>query len=281
MNLVNKQVTHQVFGEGIVVKYDDSYVNVKFLSGNKKFVYPDAFEKYLSLMDQRAASLVNKEIQKQKEERRRISLKLIKEKALERERSLEARKGSNKRQRHPQAQSVFWCRSEELDEVFTDWNIFVGLIKSGKKAGQPRRLARMNVNSACLITERNPEMLEKDRRIKGVFMVDQTFDGSKSNDEYIQAHPDYRLCLSEEESKEMLFWNYYANERYPHRMTWNSGRQRYLDNIWMGQILRDIVSLRKNSEGEEEARRFFQYFCKMNGINGEDLPKPSGALMAN
>ena len=281
MNLVNKQVTHEVFGKGSVVKYDDSYVSVKFPSGNKKFVFPDAFETYLTLTDQGAATLVNRKIQKQKEERRKIELELEEKRALERERqrSLNQRKRMKNRQIHPELQSVFWCKIEEQDKVFTDWSVFTGIIKSGKREGQPRRLARMNGNSACLITERNPDMLEKDRRIIGAFMVDEAFDGRTCKDGYIPAHPEYRLRLSEQESEKMLFWNYYVDERYPDRMTWNSGRQRYFDNIWMAQILRDIVSLKTDPEEQEYSQRFFEYFCKINRINEEELPKPNGALM--
>ncbi len=46
------------------------------------------------------------------------------------------------------------------------------------------------------------------------------------------------------------------NKNFPTRITWNSGRQRYFDNIWMAQILRDIVSLKKKPGESESAQRF-------------------------
>ena len=76
----------------------------------------------------------------------------------------------------------------------------------------------------------------------------------------------------------MLFWNYYFDEKSSDKTIWNSGRQRYFDNIWMAQILRDIVVLREKSEDEEDAKAFYDYFCKVNLINQKELANASGAL---
>jgi len=288
MDLVNKQVMHKSFGKGRVVKYNDSYVVISFPLGNKKFVFPDAFGTYVTLVDQRAANFARKMIQKRKKERKEEELKPKKLKAfqdekrkrlLERERLVKKRKTRKSRKIHPRSQSVFWCKAEEQNSVFTRWNIFTGVIKSGKNKGQPRRLARMNSNSACLLTARDSDMLEKDRCIIGAFMVNEAFSAKLCKDGYIPAHPEYRLRLSKQESEKMLFWNYYVNKRYPHKMTWNSGRHRYFDNIWMAQILHDIISLKKDPQERELVQRFFEYFCQMNRINKRELPKPNGALV--
>ena len=47
----NLQVRHKTFGLGTVVAYDGKYIKVKFDSAEKNFVYPDAFEKFLTLAD--------------------------------------------------------------------------------------------------------------------------------------------------------------------------------------------------------------------------------------
>ena len=285
MDLVNKQVMHRIFGKGNVVKYDDSYIEIDFSSGNKRFVFPDVFETYLTFTDQRAANLVGKMVQKRKRERKEEKLKLKKLKALQNEKRqhLSERERLVKRRKtqkiHPRSQSVFWCKAQEQDSIFTRWNIFTGVIKSGQKKGQPKRLARINQNSACLLTARDSDVAEKDRRILGVFMVNETFSGKHCVDGYIPAHSEYRLRLSEQESEKMLFWNYYVNKRCPHKMTWNSGRHRYFDNIWMAQILRDIISFKKKPQEREYVQRFFEYFCKMNRIKKGELSKPNGALM--
>lgn len=281
MNLINEKVIHKTFGEGNVVKYNDSYIIIKFKSGTKKFIFPDAFKRYIRLIDERATDLVGKKIQEKDEELKKEALRLQKERALIRERHqiLEREKLMKNRKIHPELQAVFWCEAEEEDKIFAEWRVFVGEIKSGKKKGQPRRLSRINQNSACLLTKREPDMLEEDRRILGLFMVDEAFDGRLCEDGYIPAHREYRLRLSEDESKKMLFWNYYVNRRFPNMITWNSGRQRYFDNIWMAQILQDIISLKEEPQEREKAQLFFKYFCEINRINKDELPKANGTLM--
>lgn len=279
MYLVDKEVIHETFGKGSVVNYNDNYIKIDFESGVKRFVFPDVFGKYMTLVDQKAANLVKIKIQKREEKKK--ELRLRKEKDLEQKRQhiLKQKKPMQSRKVHPKQQSVFWCETGEEDKIFTEGRVFIGKVKSGKNKGQPRRLARMNWKSGCLLTRRKPGMPEKDRRILGVFMVEEGFNGQTCKDGYILAHPEYRLRLSEQESDKMLFWNYYMNKNFPTRMTWNSGRQRYFDNIWMAQILQDIVSLKKKPEEREGAQRFFEHFCKVNHINGGKLPKANGALM--
>ncbi|MBQ2877050.1 MAG: hypothetical protein IJE25_08570 [Clostridia bacterium] len=47
----NLEVKHKKFGVGTVIAYNGKYMTVKFESAEKVFVYPDAFEKYLTLGD--------------------------------------------------------------------------------------------------------------------------------------------------------------------------------------------------------------------------------------
>ena len=109
-------------------------------------------------------------------------------------------------------------------------------------------------------------------------MVEENFIGKLSEDGYIPAHSKYRIQLTEQEAEQMLFWNYYVNEKFTHKMTWNTGKHRYFDNVWMAQILRDIVSLKTDPQEKELAKQFFTHFCKMNEITAQELPQPNGAL---
>ena len=47
----NLQVRHKTFGLGTIIAKDGKYIRVKFESAEKSFVYPDAFEKFLTLAD--------------------------------------------------------------------------------------------------------------------------------------------------------------------------------------------------------------------------------------
>jgi len=61
-------------------------------------------------------------------------------------------------------------------------------------------------------------------------------------------------------------------------MTWKTGKYRYFENLWMAQILLDIISLKSDPKELELAQQFFKHFCKMNQIAVQEIPKPDGAL---
>ena len=51
MSFENLEVLHKSFGKGTVVSVNGKYFTVKFESAQKTFVYPDIFEKFLTLAD--------------------------------------------------------------------------------------------------------------------------------------------------------------------------------------------------------------------------------------
>ncbi|WP_066320405.1 malate synthase [Bacillus sp. FJAT-29814] len=282
MNLINKEVTHKRFGKGSIVKHNDSIIEIHFATENKKFVFPDAFGKHLKMHDHSAANslkniLRKMELEKEEEEQKREEIKEQQRKEMQLR--LEHEKFMKNHKLHPKSQMVFWCDAEEMSKVFTEWKVFTGVIKSGNNKGKPNKPTRLYPNSVCLLTARDSNTPEKDRRILGVYMVNEDFIGQFCEDGYIPAHSEYRLQLTEQESERMPFWKYYVNEKSPHKMTWNTGKYRYFDNEWMAQILLDIVSLKSDTQEQELAQNFFEYFCKTNRISEKELPEPNGALM--
>ncbi|KAB2336127.1 malate synthase [Cytobacillus depressus] len=282
MNLINKKVTHKRFGMGSIVRHNDSSIEINFASENKKFVFPDVFGKHLKIHDKSVANSLEKILQKKEMERKKEEWKKEEEKKFQRknqELRLEHEKLMKNHKLHPESQMVFWCDTEEKNSSFSEWKVFSGVIKSGNNKGNPNKPIRLHQNSAVLLTAIDSSMPEKDRRILGVYMVNEDFIGKLCEDGYIPAHSKYRLQLTEQESDQMLFWEYYVNKKSPHKMTWNSGKYRYLDNSWIAQILLDIVSLKSDPKERELAQQFFEHFCKMNQIADQELPKPNGALM--
>ncbi|MFS0593114.1 malate synthase [Cytobacillus horneckiae] len=282
MNLINKKVTHKRFGMGSIVKHNDSSIEILFATENKKFVFPDVFGKHLKLHDKSAAISLEKIIQEKEMERKEEEWKKEEEKKLLRKKQelrLEYEKLMKNHKLHPESQMVFWCDTDEQNSSFSEWKVFSGAIKSGNNKGKPNKPIRLHQNSAVLLTAIDSGMPEKDRRILGVYMVNEGFVGKLCEDGNIPAHTKYRLQLTEQESDQMLFWEYYVNEKFPQKMSWNTGKYRYFDNSWMAQILHDIVSLKSDPKERELAQQFFEHFCKMNQITEQELPKPNGALM--
>ncbi|MEH7176822.1 malate synthase [Neobacillus vireti] len=282
MNLINKKVTHELFGMGSIVKHNDSVIEIHFASENKKFVFPDVFGKHLKLHDKIVANSLGEIIQKREAERKQEERKKEEEKKLQlknQELRLEHEKLMKNHKLHSESQMVFWCDTEEQNSSFSEWKVFSGVIKSGNNQGKPNKPIRLHQNSAVLLTAIDSGMPEKDRRILGVYMVNEDFIGKLCEDGYIPAHSQYRIQLTEQESDQMLFWKYYVNEKFPHKMTWNTGKYRYFNNSWMAQILFDIVSLKSDPKEQELAQQFFEHYCKMNQINDQELAKPNGALL--
>ena len=71
MLVLNSEVLHKAFGNGTVISTNGQYFTVKFESCQKTFVYPDIFEKFLTLADgsvsdEIAADLASSKALKQK-----------------------------------------------------------------------------------------------------------------------------------------------------------------------------------------------------------------------
>ena len=58
----NIKVTHKTFGEGVVTTHEGNYINVSFGGVVKRFVYPDAFDKFLTVEDEALLSAIKVDI---------------------------------------------------------------------------------------------------------------------------------------------------------------------------------------------------------------------------
>ena len=282
MNLINKKVTHERFGIGSIVQHNESSIEINFEKENKKFVFPDVFGSYLTLHDKEDAKSLELIIQNQELERKEEETKKEEEKKRlrqEHELRLEYEKLMKNHKLHPESQMVYWSNGEEQDTLFSEWKAFSGLIKSGNNKGKPNKPIRLHQNSAVLVTTVDPEASEEKRRILGVYMVKEEFVGKLCVDGYIPAHSKYKIKLTEEESNQLLFWTYYIDAKSPEKVTWSTGKYRYFNNLWMAQILHDIVSLKTDPKEQELAQQFLKHFCKLNQITAQELPKPNGVLM--
>ncbi|MBD7986274.1 malate synthase [Sporosarcina sp. Sa2YVA2] len=277
MNLLNEEITHKVFGEGNIVEHEDSVLTVDFNTDIKKFVYPDAFENFLTLNDPLTAKTFEDLFLKKQQEQEAIE----KKRAEEKERLLleQQRRDMLKDHKiHESSQIAFWLDEDRQQEIFTDWKISTGTVRSGANKGQPNKVARLRPNSAGLLTVRNANQDEKERKILGLFMVHEVFSGDLGTDGLVPTHEEFKIELTEQEADQMLFWNYYMNASYPERTTWNSGKFRYYDNIWTAQIIQDIIALKTDEKEIALAKKFLEYFCTMNALDITNIPEANGPL---
>jgi hypothetical protein len=277
MNLINEEITHKVFGVGSIVEQNESIITIDFNDFIKKFIYPDAFEKFIKLNDRNTAKSLQKIFAKEAMKREALERE---EEAIRTQRALEQQRREKLKNLkiHESSQVVLSLDEEEQQRVFIDWQASAGTVQNGVNKDQPNKVARMLPNSACLLTARGKDQPETERRILGLYMVNETFIGDLSHDGVIPSHAEFRLKLTDQEAANMLFWNYYMNKSFPQRTTWNSGKYRYFDNVWTAQILKDIIALRTDEEKIKEATSFLEYFCQMNVFDIDNIPMPNGAL---
>ena len=71
MSLENLEVMHKAFGKGIVVASNGKYITVKFETTQKVFVYPDIFEKFLTLADGTVSNEILEDLKLSKAEKQK------------------------------------------------------------------------------------------------------------------------------------------------------------------------------------------------------------------
>lgn len=257
MKLEGKAISHIKFGEGTIKESRDNYITILFSQGEKKFLYPNAFHKYLTLKDKRIQMKIDKELQLQmlQEEENRNATVLIEQKHLKKEK--------NKRT-HPDSQAAFGFVQNSREEVFSSWSVYAGSYQSGSSKGKPKLPVRLKANSACLLTECLEGELEKSRRIIGVFMPKEDYEGSACKDGMIHSHEKYRIRL--EDGERMLFWGYIPADARTSK--WGNIELRYLSDVMMQQILRDMIQVISDTKRRKAVEQFYEYFCFANGLEG-------------
>jgi len=65
-DLLNLKVKHSIFGVGVITEISNNYLTVKFTSKESKFVYPDAFEKFITADDKAVQAEIIEEIKNKK-----------------------------------------------------------------------------------------------------------------------------------------------------------------------------------------------------------------------
>lgn len=161
-------------------------------------------------------------------------------------------------------------------QMLRDWKALAGIVQNGDRKGEPMKLQQVQNNSLCVLTTRNPGSTENERYIFAVFLVDETYEGDNRAEGYVSTSSKFKLKLSPNEARKMLFWNYHCNSNNPGIPAWNSGLHRYFQDDVAAQILHDIVEVKNGTPDHALAEEFLNHFCKINGIT--DIDRPNGAL---
>lgn len=69
----NLEVRHKAFGDGVVTATRGQYITVKFAGAEKIFVYPDIFEKHMTLRDGTVSDEIKADLAEKQRQKQRIS----------------------------------------------------------------------------------------------------------------------------------------------------------------------------------------------------------------
>lgn len=86
MNLIGMKVMHTLFGAGVVTEQIDDHITVEFATKVAKFVYPEAFDKFIKAEDTEIQALILENVKRIEAERERQYQEEITQKAAERQR---------------------------------------------------------------------------------------------------------------------------------------------------------------------------------------------------
>lgn len=140
------------------------------------------------------------------------------------------------------------------------------------------KLSKVQINSLAILTSREPNAPEADRFVFGVFLVDEAYEGDRRDEGYVTTSSKYKISLTQEEAKKILFWKYYHNDNAPKKVAWGQGLHRYLSDIQAASVLHDIWRVKAGTKDEGVAKEFLDYFCRIHDIDFAGLPVLKGAL---
>ncbi len=112
VDMTTHTVIHKSFGEGTVTDHNGTYLTISFLSGEKKFVFPDAFHGFLKAKDPALSEQIEELLKKAQEEKQRLLQEDERKKEIARQqksRVVESRSAPAKTKSYPRANIAFKC----------------------------------------------------------------------------------------------------------------------------------------------------------------------------
>jgi hypothetical protein len=255
MNLIGKEVTHKKFGLGTIKDMQTDKVQVDFKYVIKTFAYPESFEKFFVVKDKNARNYIQIDI----DEYNRLKALEQEKKGREELRQNYIRKLKIKDNSH----AVFGMGVNNINEVLTEWSVSTGNFLSGANKGKPRIPKSLNMNSACLLTNKGEGERERKRTIAGIFMTEENFVGMECDTGIIHAHDKYRI-IWEPEDEELYFWSFFPEKAEPEK--WGNCEIKYISSTVLIKILENMRELTGSEEKKEEISKLYHYFCDINQV---------------
>lgn len=302
MKLIDHEVYHKAFGKGTIIELQHDKIMVEFESGVKVLTYPDVFIEFMKLQDPIMDEAIHNILKSRADDMKRLQdekidaweehiakMQVIPVKAKKKASKPKVTKPVNR------ANIAFKCNVIDVDQLdFSDvfkwvgnderemsmkWKAMTGLEQPAENKNKSLKLKRVQENSLCVLTMKEPHRKEEERFIFGVFLVGETKEADCIEASFVNSKNEYKMTLTSNEAHQMKFWKYHSNANKPEVPSWSSGIHRYFLDDQAVQILKDISEIKKGTDDAPLAERFLAHFIKINAVDIDNVGQPCGALV--
>lgn len=241
MIIIGKKVKHKIYGEGTVSNQYENKMEIDFGTIKKLFLFPDAFEGYITIQDEDFREYVTEKIKinyKQKAEKAKEAKAIIYRNSLKQKTSSHA---------------VFNLSEDELRNFMDTWELETPNTKTKAKV-----INKLNMNSACIITTKDKNKKECERMVVGLFMMEEDYLGGQT----INAHEKYRAICNFDE--DIYFWSLFPEDK--RLKNWKGNSMKYVSTNIVKTLLQSIINRTYDEDNKKLLEELQEYFCEMNQL---------------
>jgi hypothetical protein len=154
----------------------------------------------------------------------------------------------------------FICYESRL---LRDWVASAGRHQSEKRNDKPIKMTNARVNRLCVLTTKQANELEVERKIFAAFVISEVEAGDDKVEGNVHAHPRFRIDLTPEEAEQVHFWNFHKNKSKPEIPFWGSGLLRYLTDAQSINILKGMMEAAIDPAKKAHILEVLEYYCRV------------------
>lgn len=298
MELLNLKVKHKKFGTGTIISSEDNKIIVHFpdINSEKKFVYPDAFEKFLQIDEQSAESTqqdfakMQEQIREKQEEKRKqeeqARIKRLEEELLQdfilaenkntekksaKKVKIQAKKYANIAIRKDMSEIIL---TEEIEKFLQSGKFSITFQDKNKEINQWAEQAKTTFG---IITSVFLGDVESERVVSGIFMT-ESFQLEGEEGGTVLINKQYQLPLTLGEMQQIKFWKYYFNPEAPETVRFPGEEYCYFSDNQAAQILLKLYEVKQTEKEKQLIGQCLDYFCRVKRLDLCKLEKPEGPM---
>ena len=118
-------------------------------------------------------------------------------------------------------------------QMLREWKAYAGVVQTGNRKGEPMKLQKVQHNSLCVLTTRNPQMIEDDRYC-GDVLIQMSAINKALEDVENKDTGEIPMNIRNAPVKQMESLGYHQGYLYPHDFPGHYVEQQYLPDKMLG-----------------------------------------------